>query len=305
MALLLLAMPGNEEMARELAEDLGAEVGVLTVQPFPDRETYVRLRSDVHGRDVALVCTLDNPDPKLAPLLFAADLVREFGGNRVGLIAPYLAYMRQDCRFQDGEAITSRSFARLLSTAFEWLVTVDPHLHRHSSLNEIYNIPTAVAHAAPIMSDWIMRNVVDPLVVGPDSESEQWVRDVAARANAPHVTLTKYRLGDHSVRIEAPDLSGYRGKRPVLVDDIVASGGTLVEAAHRLMERGLAKPISLVVHAIFAEDALRRLQSVSAEIISSDTVVHPTNRLNVRESLAGAVRKLGCNSYPVSEPIGE
>jgi ribose-phosphate pyrophosphokinase len=83
------------------------------------------------------------------PLLFAADTARDLGARRIGLVAPYLAYMRQDIRFHAGEAVTSRTFAAILSRHLDWLVTVDPHLHRYHELSEIYRIPTQVVHAAP------------------------------------------------------------------------------------------------------------------------------------------------------------
>ncbi|WP_164119514.1 ribose-phosphate pyrophosphokinase-like domain-containing protein, partial [Stenotrophomonas maltophilia] len=85
---------------------------------------------------------LAQPNEKILPLIFAAATARELGAARVGLVAPYLAYMRQDRRFNPGEAVTSRQMAHLVSGAFDWMVTVDPHLHRYSDLSEIYSIPT-------------------------------------------------------------------------------------------------------------------------------------------------------------------
>src|SRR5690606_29301909 len=110
----------------------------LHAHTFPDGETLVRVDAPVAGRPVAIVARLDHPDAKTLALLFAADAVRELGAAGVGLVAPYLPYMRQDHRFHPGEAITSRSYARLLSRSFDFLVTVDPHLHRWHSLAEIY-----------------------------------------------------------------------------------------------------------------------------------------------------------------------
>src|SRR6266508_3440828 len=93
-------------------------------------------------------------------------------GTRSGYSAecPYLAYMRQDRRFKPGEAVTSRQVAQLLSKAFDWLVTVDPHLHRYGALGEIYTIPTRIIHAAPLSYDGVKQNVPDPLIIGPDSD---------------------------------------------------------------------------------------------------------------------------------------
>ncbi len=99
---LLIAMPGNEALAAELAKDLGYELGALDTRQFPDGETYLRFESDPKGRSVAFVCTLARPNEKFLPLLFAAMTARELGACQVGLICPYLAYMRQDRQFNAG-----------------------------------------------------------------------------------------------------------------------------------------------------------------------------------------------------------
>jgi ribose-phosphate pyrophosphokinase len=286
MSRLVLAMPGNEAMATGIAAALGDETGAIETRRFPDGESYVRLLSDVTGREVHIVCTLARPDPQLAGLLFAAGAARDLGATGVHLVAPYLAYMRQDARFQPGEAISSLHFARLLSGAFDSLATVDPHLHRRRSLDEIFTIPTRVAQAAPALSAWIARNVADPLIVGPDSESEQWAAAVAHSANAPHVVLDKQRRGDREVIIALPDLSAVQGRTPVLVDDIVSSGRTMSEAARLLIEAGFARPVCVAVHAIFAEDALERLAGRAAHIVTTDTIPHPTNAIGVAHLLA-------------------
>ena len=115
---LIVPLPGNEARASRMAEGLGGELGGLETRSFPDGETYLRFRTDPRGRDLVLMCSLDRPDPKFLPLAFAADAGRDLGAARVGLVAPYLAYMRQDKRFQAGEAVTSVSIARLLSSTF-------------------------------------------------------------------------------------------------------------------------------------------------------------------------------------------
>ncbi|MGZ8370426.1 MAG: ribose-phosphate pyrophosphokinase-like domain-containing protein, partial [Caulobacteraceae bacterium] len=104
---LFLPMPGNDVRAAALALLCGGEVGDMNLRRFPDAETYFRIAQDVADRQVVLVCTLSDPDPKTLPLLFAAATVRELGAKSVGLVAPYLPYMRQDRRFGPGEAVTS------------------------------------------------------------------------------------------------------------------------------------------------------------------------------------------------------
>lgn len=286
---VLLPMPGNEAMAAGLAARSSAELGRLETRRFPDQESYVRIASDVRGKVVDIVCSLARPDDQFLSLVFAARTAREMGATAVNLVAPYLAYMRQDKRFQEGEAISSIHFAVLLSQMFDNLVTVDPHLHRRSDLGEIFSIPTRVEHAATLLAEWIKINVERPLVIGPDSESEQWVSAVAQHAGAPHIVLTKQRSGDRQVEIAVPNLEQWKGRRPVLIDDIVSSGRTMIEAARQLKARGLAKPYCLAVHALFAEESYVQLQEITERVVSTDTVPHPSNAVSVVELLAPAV----------------
>jgi ribose-phosphate pyrophosphokinase len=247
------------------------------------------LASEVSRRDVAIVCTLAQPDEQFLRLVFAARAARDLGAASLTLVAPYLAYMRQDKRFQPGEAVTSSHFADLLSKEFDRLVTVDPHLHRHNALGEIYSIPAVALHAAPLLADWIKREVARPLVIGPDLESEQWVSDVAKRAEAPSVVLQKERHGDRSVDIAIPNLEAWRDRQPVLIDDIVSSGRTMIQACEGIVAQGRKKPICVAVHALFAEDAFARLSDVAQTIVSSDTVPHPTNQISVARLIAEAL----------------
>ena len=278
-------------LAERLAERLGAIAGVIESRRFPDEETYLRLLTPVADRDVIFVGSLDRPDPKLARLVFLAEAARDLGARRVGLVAPYLAYLRQDARFKPGEAVTARSFARIVSSAFDWLVTVDPHLHRYASLAEVYSIPTAVLHAAPLAAQWIAQHVSEPLVVGPDRESEQWVAEVARVAGAPYVVFEKVRVADMRVDLRAPDLAPWRSCQPALVDDVVSSGGTMIEALGLLARAGLQAGTCVAVHALFAGDAHERLRAAGArEVATSDTIPHPSNRFSVLALLADGVR---------------
>ena len=274
---LLLPLPGNEAFAERLARAGGGEIGVLQARQFPDGESYVRIETDVAGRAVDLVCSLARPDAAFLRLAFAADALRDLGAVEVRLIAPYLGYLRQDARFQPGEAVTSKTFARLLSQVVDGLVTVDPHLHRHPALEGLYAVPCHTLHAAPLLAEWIRSEVEAPLIVGPDAESEQWVAAVAARVGAPHIVMTKRRLGDREVRVALPDLGAHRGRRPVLLDDIASSGRTLVAAADALRFQAFAPPICVVVHAVFGEDALARVAAVTDRIVSTDSIPHQTN----------------------------
>lgn len=287
---LFFALPGNERFAERLAAAVDEKCGLLTVRDFPDGESYVRVDSDPIGRDVVLVATLRHPNDETLPLIFLADAVRELGATHVKLIAPYLAYMRQDKRFRDGEAVTSRSFAALLSRGVDSLLTIDPHLHRVSRLRELYSIPATAIHVATELGQWIAANVKSPLIIGPDQESRQWVEGIAAAACAPSIVLTKTRRGDDDVVESSPGLEEHRRCTPVLIDDIIATGQTMVTAIQHLREQGRAAPACVGVHAVFADGAYAALKSAgAARVVTTNTIAHPSNCIDVVPALARAL----------------
>lgn len=293
MNTIILALPGAEALAETLAQQLHCAASTLELHRFPDGEVVVRLRTAVTGQRVLLVAHLDRPDDKTLALVFAADAARELGAAELGLVAPYLPYMRQDDRFKPGEAITSRTYARLLSSTVDFLVTVDPHLHRWPSLDAIYTIRSRVVAAAPAIASWLRQEVPQPILVGPDSESEQWVADVAARVGAPYFVMTKERRGDRDVTVRLPHGIAHEGRTPVLLDDIVSSGHTMAAAVHVLRGAGWGRPLCVAVHALMdaaGQDLLHR--AGVARIVSCDTVPHPTNAIGVAGVLAEGIRAL-------------
>lgn len=289
--MLLLSMPGNEEMGEALSRHLAARSEVVAQRRFPDGESLVQLPTGVVGSDVVLVCTLDRPDDKYLPLMFAADAAREQGARSVTLVAPYLCYMRQDRAFHDGEAVTAPAFARAMSSWIDALVTMDPHLHRIEELGEVYTVPARNVHAAPSVAAWITSNVEAPVLVGPDVESGQWISDVAARIGAPHVALEKVRRGDHDVEISTAALGAYPGRTAVIVDDIISTAGTMARTVRAVRAAGYPSPHCVGVHAIFAADAAELLRAAGpASVVTTNTIVHPSNAIDVSHLLAAAVK---------------
>ena len=290
---LVLTYPGSSSVAEGLCRSLPAEAVAFAMRRFPDGETYLRIESAVRGCAVALVCTLRDPDTRFLPLAFMADTLRELGARQVGLVAPYLAYMRQDRRFLTGEAVTSATFARLLSAQFDWLVTVDPHLHRRHALGEIYTIPTEAVHAAPLLTAWIRSHVPQPLVIGPDAESEQWVREVAEGIPCPYLVLEKVRHGDQTVLVsKVPEILRWADRTPVLVDDIISSAATMSATVRQWSEAGLAPPVCLGVHGVFGENAYETLQQAGAgRIVTTNSISHVSNEIDVSSALLEPVRR--------------
>lgn len=289
---LLFALEDPHGWAEGLLRHTSFDAGGIERRQFPDGESYVRLLTRADGRDVLLLCSLDQPDTKTVSLLFAADAARAQGARSVGLVAPYLAYMRQDEAFRPGEAVTSLTYSRLLSNQFDWLVTVDPHLHRYPCLDAIYSIPAIAASAVAPIAKWIAKNVERAFLIGPDIESEQWVEEIARQAATPFTVFHKTRRGDREVSIKATKAPIPADATPVIIDDIASSAETMIEAVRLLKQNGVRAPLCIAVHALFAGDAFSNLLKAGASaIVSTNTVAHPSNAINVSAVIEKAIQR--------------
>lgn len=283
---IVFSMPGNELLSESILIGLEGERGNFTERQFPDGETYIRILSNVEEKEVIVVCTLHEPNPKLLPLFFICKLLKDLKARSICLVVPYLSYMRQDKQFNSGEAITSDYFAQLISSFADRLITIDPHLHRRSSMNEIYSIPCNVLHSAKLISSWIKNNIQKPLLIGPDSESEQWVSEVAKDAGAPYIVLEKLRRGDNEVEVSIPQTEKYKDHTPVLVDDIISTARTMIETLEHLKHAKMKPAICIGVHAVFANLAYDELIKAGAkEVVTCNTIPHNSNKIDVSKIL--------------------
>lgn len=291
--MILVPFPEMRPLAEDLVPAIGAELRELDWHRFSDGESLISLPGNLDGADVARLATLRNPDRLALPLCFAAATAREMGARRVGLIAPYLGYMRQDRRFEAGQAVSAPLFARFLGQSFDWLVTVDPHLHRIRRLEDVFPMPAMRAVSATVLANWIEINLPAAVLLGPDSESQQWVAEVARLAGRPYELLRKVRSGDRSVYVGVPESAAFREGTPVVLDDIASSGSTMARAVERLLASGTDAPVCLAIHAVFADGAYDAILSAgAAKIVTTDTIPHPSNAIRISGMLAEALRSL-------------
>ncbi len=146
-----------------------------------------------------------------------------------------------------------------------------------------------MCHAAPAIAAWIKVNIEKPLLIGPDSESAQWVGDIAARIGAPSITLEKTRKGDREVEVSIPHLGKWQSHTPVLADDIISTGRTMLAAVKRLRDEHSIAPICIGVHAIFNGDAHESLIKAGARVITCNAITHASNAIDLTEIIAASV----------------
>lgn len=286
---MLLHFDDEAPFAALLAQAADLEPRQVRRHRFPDGELKLTLPVPLPSDAVALR-SLHHPNEKLVELVLLADAARALGVRHLTLVAPYLAYMRQDMAFHPGEAVSQTIVGRLLAERFDAVVTVDPHLHRTATLEEAVPARRSVAlSAARLIGDHFAARTPRPLLLGPDSESEQWVQ-AAAGGQLDCAVCSKQRSGDHDVRVELPAVA-LRGRHVVLVDDVASTGGTLVECARLVLAAGAERVDAAVTHALLDDAAGARLAAAGIrELVSTDTVPHASNRIGVARLLADALK---------------
>jgi len=293
--MMVLNFPADRGQAIALASALSGNQTVhaadLFVHRFPDGESRVAVPVPL-PECVIIMCSLDRPNDKLIELLLAAAAARDNGVKRLMLVAPYLCYMRQDKAFHAGEAISQRMIGGLLAATFDVVITVDPHLHRIHHLEQAIPASKAIALSATgLMADFIASHLDQPLLLGPDEESEQWVSAIASGHAFNVAVAEKQRLGDSDVHIHLPPAISFSGRHIVLVDDIASTGRTLLAAAAAARAAGARSVSAIVTHALFAGDAWERLQAADIDDIwSTDSITHKSNVISLAPLLADGVK---------------
>lgn len=287
---LLLAFDDERALAERLAQAAGLPLAFVARHRFPDGETRLRLPAALPEHTV-LLRGLQQPNEKLTELMLVAAGARELGAKRLTLVSPYLAYMRQDVAFTPGEVVSQRHVGRALAAWFEAVITVDPHLHRVATMDEVVPGRCGVAlSAAPLLGEWIAAQAPGALLLGPDEESRQWVRAAAQAHGMDYAVCSKLRHADRNVEVTLPADLELRGRSVVLLDDVASTGRTLVEAARGALARGAAGVDVAVTHALFVGDALSELKAAGVgRVWSTDCVPHETNVVSIAGMVAGAL----------------
>ena len=287
---MIFALPGNEPFAQSLADELRLPTGSIESRSFPDHESYIRVESNVKDSDIIIVCSQHHPNEKLLPLLFTINALKEQGAKRVALVAPYLAYMRQDKIFKRGESITSKFYASLLSEHIDFLFTIDPHLHRFHSLSEIYSVPAYTVASAPAMAEYIKKTFEKILLIGTESESRQWVEEIADLAGCRYDILQKIRFGDEEVQISPPHIDD--NEEVLLVDDIISSGATMIKVASLIRAASKNTRVhALAVHAVFDRASFEKVMTGLDSIATCNTIIHETNQVDLAPLLGPVIKE--------------
>ncbi len=287
---------GSEALALKVSRLTGIPLGELIVKKFPDGETYVRFVTDVSERDVILVNSMyRNPNDYLIEFLLEVSTLKELGARRIIAFIPYFPYARQDDRFNPGEAVSLYIVAKLIENAgVNEVYTIDMHLHRAESIDKVFKIKAVNLTAVIELMKFVKQHyeLKNPLVIGPDEESEQWAKIAANYLGTEYDILEKERVSAEEVVIKVRGLN-VSGRDIVIVDDIVSTGGTMAEAVKALKRLGARNVVATCTHPILVGNAYQKILKAGAlELIGTDTVPSPVSFVTVAPVIAEALRSV-------------
>ncbi|AWU97569.1 ribose-phosphate diphosphokinase [Azospirillum ramasamyi] len=284
--------PESADAARQLAQAMDIPCHIAELHRFPDGESLVRLPEPVERAIVYR--SLDRPNDKLVELTLASSVLRRHGATDLCLVAPYMAYMRQDAIFRPGEPVSQTVVGEWLGRCFDRFVCVEPHLHRTHTLDEVFVGRPAIAlsGAAPI-ADHLRAAGVAPgtVIVGPDEESAPLVEAVAGPLGLTGVVGRKERRGDRDVTVALPPDAPIHGRPVVIVDDVISSGETIFSCARAARALGADTVRVYGVHALFNDTVAGRFAAEGlGRPLSCDGVPHPSNALSLSGLIAEAIQ---------------
>ncbi len=294
---LILSGNSNTSLASRIATCLDKKLGVMEIYRFKDGETGIKIEENVRGKDVFMIQSTCPPvNENIMELLIALDAIKRASPRRVTAVLPYYGYARQDRKDRPRVPITAKLIANLLvSTGVDRLLTMDLHTPQ---IQGFFDIPVDHLFAAPVMVKYLQeRKMNKTVVVAPDVGGVKTARAFAKRLNGKLAIVDKRRLSPD--QIETVHLIGdVKGCDAVIVDDLISTGSTIIEAAQILLEHEALSVCATCTHPVLSSEAVERLnQSPIKEIVVTDTI--PTTNLpgkfttlTVSDLLAEAIKRI-------------
>jgi ribose-phosphate pyrophosphokinase len=280
--MLIFSGSSNKPLAQKIANHLDKKISPVEIFVFPDGEKRIRIKEKVLGQDCVVVQSASiPPDENYMELFIMIDALKRSGAKSVKAVIPYLGYQRQDHIFRDGEAVSLEVIAEILTrVGMTELFSFDLHSPK---IPEIFSVPVHHLSALPTFAEEIKRNfnLNEIVLVSPDMGGIRRIRQVSEMlGNIPFATIEKNRDLTNGEINDAGLTGDFRGKVAVIVDDMISTGITMVEAANLLIENGAVKVFAFATHAILARYAEKILQKSKIEkVVVSNTVEVPAYKL--------------------------
>ncbi len=272
-------------LSRQISKLLSADLLVAEVNTFADGELYVRIPEPVEGEEVVLVQST-YPNEKLIELFLLQDAIWESDPSSLSVVIPYYAYGRQDKKFKEGEAISSRAVARRVEVNAHRIVTVDVHNER---VMKYFELPAREASGMPALARYFSGGGVE-MVLAPDENATRHAQAIGDLMGVPWDYLKKERIDSWTVETEEKPLE-VKGLKVAIVDDVISTGGTMASAARIARSQGARSVVAGCVHGLFVGGAEQRLKGFD-EVVSTDTVHTGHSKVSVAPEVVEELKRL-------------
>jgi len=291
---IVTTLKNSEKLAKQIAKNIKGTYSKTEVSTFPDGDMYLKFSSKLKGQKLVIVESFQpNSNDALLNIIFAAKNAKSLGAKKVVLVCPYLAFMRQDKRFNDGEAINAQIMSNLLNNSgLDRIITIDPHLHRIKKMKDIFTIQAENLTANDIIADFIGKKFKNEIVIGPDWESYQWADKISARLGVEDTVLEKTRSSSRKVSVEVKKEITIKGKNVIIVDDIISTGNTMIKALKEAKKRGAKTVTAIGVHGLFVEKAYEKMKKAGFDnIYTVNTIEHKSNKIDITKLISNKLKK--------------
>jgi ribose-phosphate pyrophosphokinase len=281
--MIVVSGSASKSLSKRLSEVLEAPLANLESRRFPDFECYVRVNENLEREDVVLVQTT-YPDENVIELFLLQDAVKEFNVKSLTTIVPYFGYARQDKKFNIGEPLSAKTLVNHIQLSTDSFITVDIH---EENIVSWFSVPAKNVSGMPQIGEYL-RGIGPDIIIAPDKGALSLAQSVAEVTGCSWDYLEKTRIDGETVEMKAKNIS-VSGKKVAIVDDIIATGGTIVKATEHLKSQGATEVYAACTHGLFAKEALPRLQKVCDRVISTDTIENDTSYVSVASEIAKAL----------------
>ena len=303
----VFALSASQDLGKNIAKNLGTELGDSKVHHFADGEILVEIGESVRGKDVYIIQSTSNPvTENLMEILVLTDALKRASAKEITAVIPYFGYARQDRKAKPRQPITSKLVADLLTVAgVDRVVTVDLHARQ---IQGFFDIPVDEMEALPLLYKYFKnKNIEDLCVVSPDHGGATRARKLSEALDCPIAIIDKRRPKPNVAEVMGI-IGDVSGKNCILVDDMIDTAGTICAGAEVLKEKGAKDVYIACTHGVLSGPASERLQNCSAkEVVITDTIAIPEEKkfdklvqVTVADLLAHTIENIE-NNLPVSD----
>lgn len=273
-------------VAEDLSEELDVPLAETISKRFPDDEFYLRIMENISGEHVIIVQTT-YPDPNIVELFLLQNAAEEAGAKEVSIVIPYFGYARQDTKFQDGEPISAKAIAGLISLNADRVITVDPHKEH---ILDFFSTSAFSCSAVPELAKYLKKKNID-MILAPDKGALERAKNAAKIIGCEFDYMEKTRIDGTTIEIKPKTLNA-KNKNVTIIDDIISTGGTMAKSIEELKKHGAKDVFVACTHGLFAGDAVKKLNSAGCtEIISTDTIQNKFSKVKIAPCISSFFKK--------------